>query len=219
MMLSALVRVTGLKPDANSRAAAKDGPRPRCAKVGKPAGSEAGTVSTGTWPSLVGHLTGGQGVAGSNPAVPTIFRTAWGPAGNQVVTIMSVPRRGTGNPPPDVRPMVAPGRGRMARPWLPLRHSPRRPEPVKGAYGVPTGRPLTEPDRESRSSQLWGAWAALGRSGSGRDPRPGWSPRWSHARPPCPTCGMTRPSHIVPIYQLDASGRRFAIARLTRELR
>src|SRR5712691_10058658 len=31
----------------------------------------AGAVSTGTWPSLVGHLTGGQGVAGSNPAVPT----------------------------------------------------------------------------------------------------------------------------------------------------
>ncbi len=28
---------------------------------------------TGTWPSLVGHLTGGQGVAGSNPAVPTEF--------------------------------------------------------------------------------------------------------------------------------------------------
>src|SRR6266851_3064994 len=31
----------------------------------------AGAASTGTWPSLVGHLTGGQGVAGSNPAVPT----------------------------------------------------------------------------------------------------------------------------------------------------
>ena len=26
----------------------------------------------GTWRSLVAHLTGGQGVAGSNPAVPTI---------------------------------------------------------------------------------------------------------------------------------------------------
>src|ERR1700681_2814632 len=32
----------------------------------------SGPASTdGTWPSLVGHLTGGQGVAGSNPAVPT----------------------------------------------------------------------------------------------------------------------------------------------------
>src|SRR6185437_9915677 len=30
----------------------------------------------------------GQGVAGSNPAVPTVFRTAWGPSGNQVGTIM-----------------------------------------------------------------------------------------------------------------------------------
>ena len=44
---------------------------PRCAKVGTPVRSEAGAVRTGTWPSLVGHLTGGQGVAGSNPAVPT----------------------------------------------------------------------------------------------------------------------------------------------------
>src|SRR5712691_8448088 len=35
----------------------------------------AGAVQHGTWPSLVGHLTGGQGVAGSNPAVPTGFRT------------------------------------------------------------------------------------------------------------------------------------------------
>src|SRR6266496_531871 len=32
-----------------------------------------GAVQHGTWPSLVGHLTGGQGVAGSNPAVPTGF--------------------------------------------------------------------------------------------------------------------------------------------------
>ncbi len=30
-----------------------------------------GFLSRGTWPSLVGHLSGGQGVAGSNPAVPT----------------------------------------------------------------------------------------------------------------------------------------------------
>ena len=42
----------------------------------------------GTWRSLVAHLTGGQGVAGSNPAVPTVFRTLWGPIGNQVGTIM-----------------------------------------------------------------------------------------------------------------------------------
>ncbi len=34
---------------------------------------------------------------------------------------------------------------------------PARSEPVKGAYGVPTGRPLTEPARESRRSQLSGA--------------------------------------------------------------
>ena len=31
--------------------------------------------ATGTWRSLVAHLTGGQGVAGSNPVVPTV-RTA-----------------------------------------------------------------------------------------------------------------------------------------------
>jgi hypothetical protein len=39
----------------------------------------------------------------------------------------------------------------------PTCHCPRRPEPVKGACGVPPGRPLTEPDRQSRSSQLSGA--------------------------------------------------------------
>ena len=27
----------------------------------------------GMWRSLVAHLTGGQGVAGSNPVIPTIF--------------------------------------------------------------------------------------------------------------------------------------------------
>jgi hypothetical protein len=29
------------------------------------------TVSSGLWRSLVAHLTGGQGVAGSNPVSPT----------------------------------------------------------------------------------------------------------------------------------------------------
>ena len=50
----------------------------------------SGPASTdGTWPSLVGHLTGGQGVAGSNPAVPTVFRTLGALTGNQVGTIMA----------------------------------------------------------------------------------------------------------------------------------
>lgn len=30
------------------------------------------SIRFGTWRSLVAHLTGGQGVAGSNPVVPTI---------------------------------------------------------------------------------------------------------------------------------------------------
>ena len=38
--------------------------------------SESATIpkagSFGTWRSLVAHLTGGQGVAGSNPVVPTV---------------------------------------------------------------------------------------------------------------------------------------------------
>src|SRR5215475_7330765 len=38
---------------------------PPCAKV------KASAWADGTWRSLVAHLTGGQGVAGSNPAVPT----------------------------------------------------------------------------------------------------------------------------------------------------
>jgi hypothetical protein len=33
----------------------------------------------GTWRSLVAHLTGGQGVAGSNPVVPTDKRPGQGP--------------------------------------------------------------------------------------------------------------------------------------------
>ncbi len=33
----------------------------------------AGRSDTGTWRSLVAHLTGGQGVAGSNPVVPTVL--------------------------------------------------------------------------------------------------------------------------------------------------
>jgi hypothetical protein len=33
----------------------------------------------GTWRSLVAHLTGGQGVAGSNPVVPTVIRPGQGP--------------------------------------------------------------------------------------------------------------------------------------------
>ncbi len=30
-------------------------------------------LRSGMWRSLVAHLTGGQGVAGSNPVIPTIF--------------------------------------------------------------------------------------------------------------------------------------------------
>src|ERR1700736_6303336 len=58
--------------------------------------SSSGPASTdGTWPSLVGHLTGGQGVAGSNPAVPTVFRTLVALTGNQVGTIKAgCPRTG-----------------------------------------------------------------------------------------------------------------------------
>src|SRR5262249_48154596 len=44
------------------------GKPPLCAKV------IASAWADGTWRSLVAHLTGGQGVAGSNPAVPTSSR-------------------------------------------------------------------------------------------------------------------------------------------------
>src|SRR3954451_7816977 len=37
-------------------------------------GETPGQTGTGTWRSLVAHLTGGQGVAGSNPVVPTVRR-------------------------------------------------------------------------------------------------------------------------------------------------
>jgi len=35
----------------------------------------AAQQGTGTWRSLVAHLTGGHGVAGSNPVVPTVAPT------------------------------------------------------------------------------------------------------------------------------------------------
>ena len=35
---------------------------------------ELGIFNIGMWRSLVAHLTGGQGVAGSNPVIPTNFR-------------------------------------------------------------------------------------------------------------------------------------------------
>ena len=53
-----------------------------------------------TWLRRCGYMAGGQGVAGSNPAVPTIFRTLLGPIGNQVGTIMDgCPATGPGRRP------------------------------------------------------------------------------------------------------------------------
>jgi hypothetical protein len=60
-------------------------------------------------------VPGGQGVAGSNPAVPTIFRTPWGPSGNQVGTILSIPKGRADNPSLGEWLMAALGRSRMAR--------------------------------------------------------------------------------------------------------
>ena len=43
----------------------------RCDKVIAPVSPLAGSAGIGLWRSLVAHLTGGQGVAGSNPVSPT----------------------------------------------------------------------------------------------------------------------------------------------------
>ena len=58
---------------------------------------------TGTWRSLVAHLTGGQGVAGSNPVVPTVFVQVRAGAAlrgraRSVVSVASMQQRG-GRPP------------------------------------------------------------------------------------------------------------------------
>ncbi len=66
-------------PAVRRRTAVTRGQRPsdvsnrprRYAKVSTLASAGMCLRGTGTWRSLVAHLTGGQGVAGSNPAVPT----------------------------------------------------------------------------------------------------------------------------------------------------
>src|ERR1700760_2218166 len=79
------------------------------AKVGEPAArSGCAHQRTGTWPSLVGHLTGGQGVAGSNPAVPT---------GQRVLIFLSTV---SGSQPGSQR---FPGLGYVASPPRPLTES------------------------------------------------------------------------------------------------
>ena len=40
-----------------------------------PGSNPGGRTFIGIWRSLVAHLTGGQGAAGSNPAIPTFHRT------------------------------------------------------------------------------------------------------------------------------------------------
>jgi hypothetical protein len=66
-------------------------------------------------------VTGGQGVAGSNPAIPTIFRTALGPFGTRAFLIRrsgrhSAPPRCDG---PVIRVQVALGRERAVACDLP----------------------------------------------------------------------------------------------------
>ncbi len=71
--LSAAPLATGERP-RHPGLTPRQSDRPRaCGRVylrvrtGRPVGGAAGT-----WRSLVAHLTGGQGVAGSNPVVPTV---------------------------------------------------------------------------------------------------------------------------------------------------
>ena len=49
----------------------------------------------GMWRSLVAHLTGGQGVAGSNPVIPTIFHRVLRqvPPPEEPVFVFKVPHR------------------------------------------------------------------------------------------------------------------------------
>src|SRR5665648_481356 len=46
------------------------------------------------WRSLVAHLTGGQGVAGSNPVIPTVFVQVRGPfrSGGAALLVSWVPK-------------------------------------------------------------------------------------------------------------------------------
>ena len=47
---------------------------PRAAFLADCGGGCLGSEDIGMWRSLVAHLTGGQGVAGSNPVIPTNLR-------------------------------------------------------------------------------------------------------------------------------------------------
>jgi hypothetical protein len=111
-------------------------------------------------------------IACRRPAVRTIFTSSRRPAGplappprrlafapapaaNRARRLARSPR--SEGPPEDQTLTTPPGRAPGSRDLLPPRHCPGRPGPVKGAYGVPSGKPLTELGRQSRRSQLSGA--------------------------------------------------------------
>src|SRR5690606_3963281 len=66
-------RPRGDRPRRRAERGARSPPRVRYCFRARPAGGSPGQTGNGTWRSLVAHLTGGQGVAGSNPVVPTSF--------------------------------------------------------------------------------------------------------------------------------------------------
>ena len=130
-----------------------------CAKV------KASAWADGTWRSLVAHLTGGQGVAGSNPAVPTVFRTLVPRNGNETchdhshltgrdeqsiesgshaILMIVLPRSRTGGPVRHLSPHSSAGGSRPARHGETISPAPESAR-VQAAQGVPFRRRTHQP--------------------------------------------------------------------------
>ena len=123
----------------------------------------------GTWRSLVAHLTGGQGVAGSNPAVPTGFSNACTPnwerkSPNWERSCPAVPQAHTGIP-----------RRQAEQPW------PSNPPRRAAAWPGPAG-----------------SVAQAGRGGLQNgplQPTPGTASRW---RSPAPAAATANDARLEP---------------------
>ncbi len=147
-------RIRQIRPRGATRA--RPPPEVRyCSRAG-PARGNPRSTTIGTWRSLVAHLTGGQGVAGSNPVVPTVRKRR----SEAVLSSM----RG--------RPFARPGRGgrvvaaRCRRSWTVIRGTPAssdswwsRFRTRCGPSGRPSGRQKTGPVNGSSGSPLIGVVA------------------------------------------------------------
>ncbi len=106
-------------------------------------GKTPGQAGIGTWRSLVAHLTGGQGVAGSNPVVPTTRKR-----GSEAV-LSSMGGR------PFVRPGTDDALGPTAPSDRPRSRTDRALRPAGGAGAGPGSGAARAGARRSRGGRRW----------------------------------------------------------------